>query len=319
MLFKNAQEINEYAPISQEDYYGLKPYIERIEEKYIKSAISPEQYAALIEAYKNVSADGDLNPFYQELLRRCRTVIGFRLGAAIANIKDVDVSMAGVRRSETETSKSAYQYQKKDFIRECENQAIDATEQLLQFLEDNSGRFLEYENSPARQANNALLIRSASEFNELFHTASPQYNYMAMRSIMADQQEFVIKPLLGAYYYDIYLKRITEGVQSGFEKTLLYKLKKALAALTVAAALPLVNLRLTPDGFGQSTANEKDSNTLDPASPANLSVYLATVTGIADSWLRNARQYLVDNAAEFPQWTQPTPKEKYSSTNFFRF
>ena len=247
MLFKNTIKVTEYAEITASTNFAtVKPTIQRIEEDHLISILGNTLYKSLDTAFTAATDETSLSTNEKALLDKCRKVIGSYLGHYFAPIGEIKFSDSGLRRSETATEKTAFQYQISNFREACLRNGDAASEQLLEFLEEKKESYADWTSSPEFTSYRDLWIKSGKEFAVFFPSHSPYRNYLAMRSKMEDVQEQHIRKAIGQSLFD-YLKAKTLAATPAFtekEGKLMYKLKKAIANYTVSFSIPFLSVRM---------------------------------------------------------------------------
>jgi hypothetical protein len=313
MLFKSTTEILDFADISSTvNFASLKPTLRNVEHEYIVPVIGTDLYNSLSTDYALAANEAALTAAQRLLLEACRFVIAPYVCYHWAPKSDVKLSDSGMQRMETTNNKSAFQEQRTEFREAHRSDGEKAIEHLLLFLETNKSAYPQWVDSAAFAQYRSLFIKSAREFDNLFFSHSPYRNYYAMRSKMVDVEEKIIAPAIGSALYD-YLKakdKDSAGTFSTKEQALLFKLKKAIAALTVATAVPFLNIRMDANGFtvvsqsNRSTNNAENSRTA--AADNSISAFILSAQDAGATWISNAKDYLVENHADFPAWPYET-------------
>jgi hypothetical protein len=214
-----------------------------------------------------------------------------------------------MQRLETGSNKTAYQEQRTQFREQNLREGEVASELLLQFLEDNKTYYPLWVGTPAFKKYRSLFIKSGKEFQELFTSHSPCRNYLAMRPTMMQVEENSIRNLLGDVLFDDLKAKdnLTTPVFTVKEKLLLEKIKRAIAFLTVAFSIPLLNIRIDANGItvasgAGTTDNQITSRKASPDNALDPMIRNCEASGIA--WLKNAENYLnrADNLLAFTGW-----------------
>ncbi|HVX00299.1 MAG TPA: DUF6712 family protein [Candidatus Babeliaceae bacterium] len=309
MLFKNVDKLLEYAELSASiNFASVKATIRIVETNYIIPFIGADLYTSLNTNFTNASDESSLSDSDKNLLDMCRCVIGPLLCYHYIAKAEVKLSDAGAQRIESGSNKTAYQNQVVNFREQNLREGEMAIEQLLQFLDANTNVYPSWQTSTAFQSYKSLFIKSGGEFNELFPCHSPYRNYWAMRSKMLDVEENNIRSLIGDTIFDN-LKSKDQALPQNFtdkEKTLLSKVKRVIAYLTVSYSIPFLNVRLdangitimSPSGRAQDDQLAKRGNASDPA--LNAIIQKSEESGRA--WADNVVKYLDDNASDFEGW-----------------
>jgi hypothetical protein len=294
MLFKTDDDLQDYTALSQEMFAAVKSLISTIENKHIVPLLGADQFNELNNAY--TADENTMAERLKVLLDYCRKITGPYLCVYYAPKSDVQVSDAGVRRAETENLKTAFQYQVKNFIAANLAEAMDAEELLLAYLENNAGIFPIWRDAADNKQYRKLFIKTATEFNELFNTAAPHTNFRALRSTMVDVEEITVRHQIGNTIFDaLKIKTMAGTVLSSEEKELMLPLKKAIAAFTIAQAIPFIHLRIGEEGLTSAGGNFASNDAISsriPASDNAISFLKRSATDRGQSWMARAQQVI---------------------------
>lgn len=306
MLFKTTVVLREYTQLGEMNYDSIKSTIHQVEDQHILSILGPAEYNALNAAYTAAVNEAALTQVQRDLLLQCRKVIGPYVSYYHAPKADVQLTDGGVRRQETANVKTAYQYQLTQFREAALLEAENATENLIMFLELNKVNYAGWTASDNFKKYRSLFIKTGNDFAEMFTTHSPYRNYWAMRSKMSDVEEMSIRPFLGNTIYDA-LKTTDATTGQAFtakEKVLLGKLKKAIAAFTVAFSIPFLNVRISSNGLTIAAdvprSTNDESSTRSNAKDSAISLYMRNAKDVGEMWLKSAADYLVAEKTDFP-------------------
>ncbi|MES2457188.1 MAG: DUF6712 family protein [Bacteroidota bacterium] len=325
MLFKNSDTVKEYAQISGTvDLTAMRATINFVEDQHIQSILGKELYTSLKEAYADAATDADLvSPELTDLLEQCRKVIGPMLCYYYAPKVDIQISDSGVQRIETTTNKTAFQYQNTNFAQANLREGEACTELLIEYLEDHRDSFPQWRDSKAFEKYRSLFIKTGKEFDELYTSHTPYRNYWAIRAKMFDVEENNIRELLGDTMYDAMKvkDRDDDYEWTEIEAKLVTRIKKAIAYLTVAFAIPMLNVRIESNGlsvvaFSSFSTNEKD-NTRSGADDNARTELIRACNASGQVWINNAVNFITANPDEFSDWKgfPATPVDNSCSIN----
>lgn len=319
MLFKKTDKILEYAELTTVRFTSLVPTIRLVEQQHIIPQLGMELYTSLNDAYIAATDEASLTDLQKNLLDKCRQVIGPYLCYYYVPKSEVKLSDSGAQRLETATNKTAYQNQVVNYREQNLREAELATEFLLQYLDENKTDFPSWASSAGFAKYKDLFIKSGTEFNELFISQSPYRNYMAMRATMQDVEQNNIRTLLG----DMLFNALKEKDQTGStpftanEKDLVFKVKKVIAYLTVANAIPFLNVRMDANGITiVSAAGRAQDDRLAKMQSADkdaLNNIIEKCQAAAKSWINNVESFLVAQNEEF-KTLRPDPLVTESQT-----
>ncbi len=316
MLFKKIEEVLEFAEMTPGvNFSSIHGTIRNIEQWHIVPILDKILYASLHNAYQLITLETSLTSAEQELLFMCRNVIGSYLCYYYAPKVEVSLSDGGVRRLETDKAKSAYQYQVKNFRDQHLREAEQHCESLYSFLDENQSSYPDWVTSKSFSSYRKLFIKSATEFNEIYTTASPFRNFFAMRFKMVDVEIQMIKPAITALLFG-FLKNKDWNSPESFteaETELLSYLKKAIAYYTVAYALPYLAVRFDEHGITITSEQGRSTNDnmskIGDAGDVKISNLIKKCTEDGRQWLKTATDYINANLDEFPAFEVPTVVE----------
>ncbi|HRN79971.1 MAG TPA: hypothetical protein PKY29_04430 [Ferruginibacter sp.] len=299
MLFKDSTIFKQYAQLSAEvDFTAIKPTIEFVEDKHLVPIISKEQFTALNTAYTNTSNENSLTTAQKNLLHACRKLIAPYVCYYYAPKVDVTLSDGGVRRAETNSHKTAFQYQLKNFMESQLNEAEGAHEALLAFLEENKADYTQWVNSQAFKSYRGRFIKTPMELYEIFPTASPFRVYWAVASKMKDVEELNIKPLLGETLFNSLKEKATQTSPTftDVEKQLLALICRAIAPATIAYAIPFLNVRVDHSGLSITASDARSTNdNISSRAQANadaINNYITSAQMTARAWKSEIKAFL---------------------------
>ena len=322
MLVRDTDILIKYAQITAGTRYdSLEASLRMVELKYIKPVLGYVLYDLLNDAIDDDPTEANLLPEFADLLHQCRMAIGPLFCFFHADKADVLFSDSGMQRTETQTNKNAYQEQREKFKEKNREEGEEAMEMLQAHLELNQEDFPEWTDSDEFKKYKSLFIKSGSQFNEFFPSHTPHRNYRAMRSKMYDVEENAIRNFLGDELFDA-LKTEDEKKDPVFEEEqteLLKKLKRAIANLTVAAAAPLLNVRISSNGLTvpatASFSQDDASNTRAGIDHKMVDTFIISCSAAGTQWLDNAEKYLRAHPDEFAGWIGFATAEETDDNN----
>lgn len=303
MLITNNTELDLYATQTGMDFNLLKPYIEMAEKRYLQKVLGKEQFLDLEGAYENSIKETPVPLDLEDinLLHYCRQVIvplAFYLGA---DNLDVTVDATGIRRAENENKKTAYQYQKNDFVKNQFNLGLERMDNLYEFLEENIDDYLLYEISEARTALNKLLIKSLAEFEKQVNIRGNFWLFLHLKDLMEDVELTRIIPNMGDHYEAIKTKLDAGTSLTADEKQILAYAQKAIANLSLNEVVDRLPVKLNSDGALMIYAeNTKTINAKLPADDSKLNRLKAQYLKNGDNYFEmmvNKIQELADATA----------------------
>lgn len=273
MLVTTDTELDSYATQPGMDINLLKPYLEMAEKRYLQKVLGKEQFTDLETAYQNSIKETPVALDQEDivLLHYCRQVIvplSFYLGA---DNLDVSVDATGIRRSENENKKTAYQYQKNDFLKNQFNLGLERMDNLYGFLEENIDDYPLYAASEIRAGLNKLLIRSLADFERQVSIRESFWLFLHLRDIMEDVELTRVIPNMGEHYETIKSKIDSDQNLTADENEILTYAKKTIANLSLNEVVNRLPVQLDSDGALMVFAeNTKTINAKLPADDQKL-------------------------------------------------
>lgn len=309
MLFKTSDKLKLYSQISGTPVLAsLRSTIEFIENNHIVAILGQELFNTLELNYQDTTNEDDLSDADAFLLDKVRKVIGPLLCYYYAPKADVQLTDSGVQRIETTTNKTAYQYQNTNFAQANLKEGEACSEQLIEFLEQYQESYPLWVASQAFTKYRSLFIKSGKEFDSLYASHTPYRNFYAIRSKMFDVEEINIRDTLGSEMYDaIKVRDITADPNyTNKEKQLLQRVKKAIAYLSVAFSLPMLNVRIDSNGLSVVASstfsqNEKENTRAGADDNARIELMKSCMASGA-VWINNTIAFIKENQETFPTW-----------------
>lgn len=295
MLFKDIIKLKEFADLGQSTAFeSLKTHIKAVEETQLVPVIGWELYNEIDTAYNTID-ESDLDKKIKELLEKCREVVGPLVNYAYAPFAEVNISDAGIQRTEGGNAKTAYQNQVTAYREASQRKAAAAIEALYRFLEANKVDYPVWIASDAFKQYQKLFIKTGGEFGELFTSHSPHTNYYAMRPKMYDVEVLYLRRAIGSALFD-WLKKydtlevkplLPDGITATDITDVTEKIKKAIAYFTVALSIPFLNVRIDSNGItviGQGPSN-RDADKRKNADNDALNVIVNSSKDAGAQWL----------------------------------
>lgn len=312
-IIKNISEVKKYVRISNYNEDSTIPDMDAAAVEHLIPFCGEEIYAQVEDGYEG----GTLQPNEEKLLHKMQRPL-----AAWAYYDDLafinaTITDRGVTYTQTEEMPPVSRWSYNKLKGALLDRALQGTERLLEFLENNSNDFPKWQNSNARKSYKKLLIRSGYEFSKYYPLYQPLRTYISMKSIMAMVEDMYIQPTIGKDFLET-LK--TDNLTSAEEKTIVEYLKKALTYRTIWQAIQELPVRISDNGFTVVEGSNPDGT--EPGRTADNSVLLDMKMKAADReathYLVRAKEFLDEHAGSqtFPlyynsdYYTDPASKKK---------
>lgn len=220
---------------------------------------------------------------------------------------EVLVSDNGILRQETSTEKAAYGGQVKRFRDVAADRGFKAIDQFLLILERYTQDYPEWLESQYYEQKKGLFIRSASEFEaagESIHGSS--LTFKALRPLIKDIQEQMIKAVLPSDYYGELLTQLDEDSLTADNQIILSNyLAPAIAKLTIEEALTVLPVEVSSSGINVNQVElAGDARTSKTADLAMIEKKAWGLRGRGQYYLSNMKEYLNTHASasKYPLW-----------------
>lgn len=305
MLFKSTADLQQYTEVnSHVNFASLQSSIRRAEKELLVPVVGIPFLADIDTKYNaNVLSVAEAN-----LLKVLQAALAPYAMSLYIPKAEVNVTDGGVRRMETDTAKTAFQYQVTALKKAYEAEAASAVEYLVEYLELNKADFPAWTASEAFLKYRGLFIKTGGQFNEYFPTATPWRNFLFLRPLIADIEQSLIAAQLGDAFF-VALKAKEKTIAPDYtpeEQQLLQLIKKAVAHKTIAEAIARQVVRI--DGNGISVIAGGGSGDADSVrgsvSDNQLSHLRSNTLSWAESWLAEMNSYLNAKASPtvFPEY-----------------
>lgn len=305
MLIRTTQHLKEVLPISSNfDANEVLPFVEEIENTYIKQLISTQQYADLDAAITSST----ITTAQANLIKYCRRAI-----APLAFYKwlpygSARITSRGITINLSENERAAAEWQIEKIEQNAYNSGMAALEELLKFLEANIATYTIYA-TYAHSANAKAFIASATEFNNYYHIPVTRYTFIRLLPLINQYSDF-IKNVIGQNLYDTLLNSISAGTVTDANAKILPYIRRYVTNMSIAKAfetLPLQvdNLGITINDVTNQIRNRKQ------VQGNQLSNVAAAAQREAESQLNSLQIFLNDNISDYPLYAAAT---EYDST-----
>lgn len=304
MLFRNTTELQLYAQIENTNFASVSSTIKHIENNVLAKIIGVDLYDDLEQKYQNNSLDSD----YTKLLDKCRLVIGPLFTHSFIVTSSIILGDNGAQRIETTTNKTAFNYQVRDSRQEWKLQAETEIENLLSFLYSNSEKFEKFLESTTYKESQKLLIKNATDFDLQFTTPQPYRFYNAVLFKMKDVELLEINAIPLSVYKSLKNKKDYEEEES----VLVSLLKKAVAYLTIASAIPYLNIRFDDNGItivsDYGSIDSKETQPRKAADDTKVSQLIKQAKADGTAFLSKASDYYKANYNKIEGAPEPEKK-----------
>lgn len=262
LLLSSIGDLAEYVSFSgNPSFDNLKPALSSAQEFLVRFVGQP-----LLE---ELSEDGQLSEDRAALLPYvCRPIASLGL-LKFANSGNVLITDLGVMRTKTADMQDAFEWQLERAVVEMKQQAFEAIEALLRYLELKLDKFPSYANSEPYKAEKGKLIQSAGVFSQYYEINSSRLVLQTLQACMRTS-EMSVRKILGNALPGLLETSLTDG-----QKDQLDAARRALVYLTIARALREKLVSISETGVQvNGISNFGTINYKQPASDKQLTTVL---------------------------------------------
>lgn len=214
---ERAEEFKLYLPVNINlRYETVASHIALCEETYIRPLLGNELFGRLVAFYdsetdvadnneETVSASGSESTTDEAcedkvLLEKVRFALvrlaiwkGYDIISA--NISDVGVS------AEVDKENRLYRYQEENIKKSLKNEGFDYLDNVLEYLEENSGVFPEFASSGYMLDSKQTLIRNTRLFHDCYNIGGSRLVFLKMRQYIRDVELIELQHRVGVSFY----------------------------------------------------------------------------------------------------------------------
>lgn len=312
-LVKDTADILQYLPVAESmSKEVFMPFIADAERQYLIPAIGKDLFNELDLHYNDENFT--LTEEEEDLLAKCQAVIApyaFMLWIPSGQLL---ISDAGIRIANTETHKTAFQWQIDKLSSSLLKKAGSALDDLYNFLEENKADWDLWTESSVYTEFKDCFISTTEQFSKLYNLiGNSRRNFVAIKSCMLKVQEFTISAALGEDFYNELLEEHKDGL-SGANADLLPYIQKALAPLTMAKAYAELNVAIDERGvlMFDNLGSSLVSNPSGQPKPEYLSKLEKQAQEDGLAYLQKMKDFLKANISDYDTYAA---SDAYDSEN----
>jgi hypothetical protein len=331
MLIKDTKEdiIKEISVNITFSFGAVEPYLKNEATDFIKAVLGNALYKALDDAYTDAGSLEKLAEKWRVLLPLCQRPLVYYGYLKYLPFGDVSVSDGGisVKRSDTSAPASAARVQAlKDAMRDI---AWTSLEKLIKFLYAN-GNMYDWDGSKQQTKWITGLINFSDQLNEHTNTTLGSEVFNKMKASVKFVEENAVRSLIFADLYDKIKDQVlfnlfedeeeydwtgsgSGGAGSGGDdenlvnhKILLDLLRPGIANLALAHGLASQRIDISTAGITETFMSERSEGggSSSPVRNEVLGHIVMKLTEAGNLFLKRAKDYLIENAADFPLYTE---------------
>lgn len=290
----------------------IGPYIEEATAYVVTNYLGQAFYEELLNKYQN-DATTPLDANWKGLLTTVQRIIANLGYFYYIPFNIVQISNSGARVAQSDEMKAAEQWQINQLNTAIVSATYNAIESLLAYLDSKLDVFTTWKESDYAKISVELIVSSALEFQKFYNINQQRRTYNAMRSIINKVQDFEIRDCIGDKNYDELKAGLKNRNLPPKWNNVMYDLKGAVVNYTIGRACTELKLQITKDGVAVTEFTYRQSLS-DKRTGSALDVQLMRQQAMADGdrYLRRVRDYLIDNASDFNDYTGGDPQSTKS-------
>lgn len=215
------------------DIRSLEPVIYDTARAHLVPYLSQTFYDSMVAAATSGSPTAPqtaLLPFIRRALAKL-TIYEYQ------KIGNVEMGESGLHRIETETRKSAYKYQEKNYKDYFLIGGYNDIETMLKFLSDNAGQYTTWANTDEALAHRNSILNYSSQFRLSVQRDCDRWTFETLRPLIQFATEFQIQQVIPVALYDGLITRYKAVTLTAPEKELLTRMRKAIAHRAISEAI----------------------------------------------------------------------------------
>jgi hypothetical protein len=244
MLITTTAQLMEFAPVSFDlDIRSIQPSLRSAERRFLLPLIGAALYEEMLEASQSLS----LTAAQRRLFPYLGDVIGPLALYHYVQHGGVSVDGSGVYKAKNENRWNLSVPEQTKLEEFYLKQGLDASEELLTFLEQNADDFPAYAESAERDRERRQLVNQASLIQELLPSLYPRTVYRALNESLRYVETNRIAPALRGFF--AYLMSTADAQLTADERSLRSQARVAAIYLATQRALLTRAVRLTEAGL----------------------------------------------------------------------
>lgn len=300
---------NHYSGVNRSMAFAeLTPAIRQATEKFVLPFVGEELYDDLATKFESGATLTTAQARTLEYLQDC---IAFYTVYQVLPEKNGVVSSAGVMQNTPSDGSAAPtpQWTWKAMRWSALENADLFLDRLLNFLEKQVAASVAYfdlwKNSSAYKVKTSAFFRRTADLDEFLNIKASRRSFISLVKYLALVEEDIIAPVLCGTTFDAMKTAAVAASPSANDAALLKKVRKAVAYLGLAEAIPHHRLVIDDEGFRIVSQSDQ----FDDRRNLTNNTHLDSIEKLRDSAERKGRQYLTElqnflaeNAATYTAW-----------------
>ena len=292
-----AEEFKQYLPVNINlRYETLASHIALCEETYIRPLLGKPLFLRMADFVSDYPDLPDGKPC-SELVHKTRFALirlaiwkGYDIIAA--NISDTGVS------AEVDKENRLFRYQEENIKRTLKDEGFNYLDSILEFLEENSQDFPEFDYSQYKLSNVQSLIRNTAQFQECYNIDNSRLVFLKMRDYIRDVELIELQHRIGLDFFNELLTADESDIKYG---TILPAIRRYVVYSAVAEGIGELHKLPTEKGLLFETTT-MDGVQETPVYRAQIAETRARCAQRAEQYLATALNILKRSPSDYPEY-----------------
>lgn len=217
-----------------------------------------------------------------------------------SKVGGVEFSESGMHRIETDSRKSAYRYQEREYRDDMREKGYNALEDMLLFLDTNKANYATWAASDEGLAHRTPLLNYAKDFRLLMLPDCDRFTYEAIRPIINSVESMIAPKIFPAAFWSGVSTRHLAGTLTTAEKVVRRYLRLSIGHKAIEEAIRQRWIQVTNGrvGIAEDFGDQRNTNLTMPTSTGS-GLYI-THDVWSDRFICEAIEYMRANPTLFP-------------------
>lgn len=296
-LFKTTEELKDFLPNTAGDILEqVLQFVGIAEQQQIVKFIGQTTFDELNEDYNDEQVT--LTADQANLLEQLRKPLAFFAMEYYIPHGQVLISPSGIRINNTDTMKTAFEWQIQQIKWAYHTQAFDMVDRLIKWLYDRLDIYTDYASSSAFTNNHAHLLTYASDMDKYHWINTCRATFEMIRPAIRDIETMHVREAIGGDYYDELIEKLRDDDLNSDDTAILGWLQAGVAKLSIGEAAKRNLIKLTPKGV--MSVKESASGNVAPTvmDQQYRTTFIQTCETWGNSYMSKVREYLNAHASE---------------------
>lgn len=293
-----AEEFKKYLPVNINlRFETVDSHLELCEKTYIRPLLGKELFNALVEFVNENPTLPDENKksalVHNVRFALLRLAIWKGYDVIAANISDTGVS------NEVDKEKRLFRYQENNLKSTLKEEGFNYLDSILEFLEENSQDFPEFEHSQYKLSNVDSLIRNTAQFQQCYNIDNSRLVFLKMRDYIRDVEHIELQHRIGHDFFQELLEADESNIKYG---TILPAIRYYVVYAALAEGIGELHKMPTEKGLVFETSS-MDGVQITPVYRAQVMESRARFAQRAEQYLATALHIIGLHPSNYPNYT----------------